>query len=153
LLASVGHYLANERDRARAEKRGGDRPLLSLDIESEEARYLVEPETSVTPEQIFERRWALTLLETALEALREAYEAKGRGYLFAQLKPLLTSEGDESYRRTADLLATTEGAVKQQVYRLRQRYRKLIRDLVAQTVAAPEEVDDELRQIKRALEQ
>jgi RNA polymerase sigma-70 factor (ECF subfamily) len=151
LLTSVGHFLSNQRDHARAKKRGGGATLLSLNLDPDDPRLVAEPQSADTPEQTFERRWALTMLATALDELRCAYELKGRGALFDQLEPCLTSDADERYREIAQRLATTEAAIKQQVYRLRRRYRQQLRDLVAQTVATPAEIDDELNHIRLAL--
>lgn len=152
LLTSVRHFLSNQRDWSRAQKRGGGATPLSLNLDPDDPRLVAEPQSTDTPEQIFERRWALTLLETVLDELRTAYQLKGRGELFDQLETFLTSEGEERYREVAQRLSMTEAAVKQQVYRLRRRFRQQLRDLVAQTVAKPEEIDDELHQIRLALE-
>jgi RNA polymerase sigma-70 factor (ECF subfamily) len=151
LLTSLGHFLSNQRDYARAQKRGGGATVLSLNLDPLDPRLVAEPQAADTPEQTYQRRWALTMLETALAGLRRAYELKGRGELFDQLEPFLTSDAEERYREIAQRLTTTEAAIKQQVYRLRRRYRQQLRDLVAQTVATPEEIDDELNHIRRAL--
>jgi hypothetical protein len=103
---------------------------------------------SVTPEQSFERRWALTLLDTVLNRLRAEHEQEGRAELFAALNPCLVGDRTaQPYAELAAKLGVSEGAVKSAVHRLRQRYRQLLRDEIAQTVAEPGEVDEELRHL------
>jgi RNA polymerase sigma-70 factor (ECF subfamily) len=154
LLAAMKHFLANERDRARAQKRGGGAivSLETLDFETAESRYRREPAHNVTAERIFERRWALTLLDRVLDRLVAEYAVAGKALLFEQLKDCLTApDSARSYAELAATLAMTEGAVKVAVHRLRRRYRELLRDEIAQTVADPREVDDEIRQLFAAL--
>jgi RNA polymerase sigma-70 factor (ECF subfamily) len=148
LLASVRHFMSNERDRARALKRGGDRPPLPLEFETAERRYSLEPRDDVTPEKLFERRWALTLLDRVVVRTREEYASTGRGELFDALRGFLTGEGDdEPYRQVGARLGMSEGAVKVAVHRLRQRFRTLMRDEIGQTVANPQEIDTEIRHL------
>ena len=157
LLTAVKHYLANEWDKATAEKRGGGRHVFSFDIDSGDAeeRYRREPAHQVTPERIYDRRWALTLLEQALAALGEESAREGKGDLFAALKSTLTADGrdltDPSYRDLAARLGTSEGALKVAAHRLRRRYRDLLRGLIADTVEREDEVDDEIRDLFDAL--
>lgn len=148
LLAAMNHFLANEWDRARAQKRGGRCRLVSLDAASAEDRYRLEPVDQLTPDRIFERRWALTLLEEVLRRLGRDYAAAGKAELFAQLKSCLTGERAAlPYARLAARLGLTEGAVKVAVHRLRQRYRQILRAEIAHTVACPEEIEDEIRHL------
>ncbi|HUY35733.1 MAG TPA: ECF-type sigma factor [Pirellulales bacterium] len=154
LLASLRHFVANERDRARAKKRGGGRCTLSLDFPSAEKRYTLEPVDDLTPERLFERQWALELLSRVLERLQTELTAAGKAAWFDALKPLLTADSHTPpYARVAERLGQSESAVKVAVHRLRRRYRRLLRDEVAQTVADPAEIDDELRQLVAALRQ
>ena len=156
LLASVKHFLANEWDRATAQKRGGGRAVFSLDIDADDAegRYKREPAHHLTPERVFDRRWALTTLEQTLAALQRASEREGKAGLFEALRPTLTSDatGDVTpYRDVADRLGMTEGAVKVAAHRLRRQYRDLLRQGIAETVERPEDVDDEIRDLFAAL--
>ena len=146
LLGAMNHFLADEWDKARAQKRGGGVPNLPMEIETAETRFLREPADTVTPEQAFERRWALTLLDKVLNRLRDGYEKDGRGELFASLAPCLIGERTaQPYAELAGKLGVTEGTVKSAVHRMRQRYRQLLREEIANTVAEPGEIEDELR--------
>jgi RNA polymerase sigma-70 factor (ECF subfamily) len=152
LLKSLQNFLSSERRRERAEKRGGGRPLLPLDFEQGEERYLKEPADTDTPERLFERRWALTLLETTLARLHDEYGESGKGALFAALQPHL--HGDSDRMPLAELavsLGTSPEAIKVAAHRLRRRYRDLLRQEISETVDSPEEVDDELRRLMNAL--
>jgi RNA polymerase sigma-70 factor (ECF subfamily) len=151
LLTACRHFLANEHDRARTLKRGGGRRILALDLGDADRRYAAEPGHEQTPERLFERRWALTLLDQVLRVLRQRYEAAGQADLFERLKGTLTGAADGAYAEAAAALGMTEGAVKVAAHRLRQRYRALLRDEIAQTVADPDEVDDEVRTLFQAL--
>jgi DNA-directed RNA polymerase specialized sigma24 family protein len=155
LLTAFKHFLSNENVRAHAQKRGGAIPALSLNTEngtafSYEGRYAAEPEAGATPEKLFERRWALALLEQTLSRVESEYDGAGKRALFDALKPALTGAG-ESHADTAARLKTTEGAIKIAAHRLRQRYRDILRAEIADTVARPEEIEDELRDLMRAL--
>ena len=148
LLSALNHFLSDEWDKARAQKRGGGVPPVPLQFDTAETRYGVEPADNVTPERSFELRWALTLLEEVLNRLRGEYEQEGKAALFTALNPCLVGERtSQPYAELAKKLGTTEGAVKAAVHRLRQRYRALLRDEIAQTVAGPDEVDEELRHL------
>lgn len=152
MLLRLKHFLINERARLRAEKRGGGRPALSLDELTAEQRYALEPADRASPDRIFERRWALTLLENVLGRLRTEWTAGGKEAQFEALKGFLSAEtGLPAYAEVGARLGLGEGAVKVAVHRLRERYRALIRDEIAQTVASPAEVDDELRQLVEVL--
>jgi RNA polymerase sigma-70 factor (ECF subfamily) len=150
LLASFGHFLSNEWDRERAVKRGGGR-VVSIDTPQVESRYAREPSHEATPERLFDRRWALTVIDRALERLCEECGRAGRGELFAILKGALAGDRGQPYSDLAARLGMTEGAVKVAVSRLRGRCRELIRDEIAQTVGSAEEIDDELRQLFASL--
>ena len=148
LLVSLKHFLANEWDRLRAEKRGGGRFFASLDTVYAESRYQREPVDDLTPEKLFERHWALTVLEQVLNRLQAEFVADGKSEHFEVLKQFLTeSRPSIPYSDVAARLATTPGAVKTAVHRLRQRYRELLRSEIAQTVADPTEIDDEIRHL------
>lgn len=152
LLSSLKHFLANEWDKARAQKRGGHVQIVPLDAPAGEKRLQFEPAAGNAPDLEFDRRWALTLLDTVLARLEREYIANGKARLFDRLKGTL---GDERsgipYPRLATELAMSEGAVRVAAHRLRQRYRELLRDEIAQTVATTAEVEDELRHLFAAL--
>ena len=152
LLAALKHFLANEWDKASAKKRGGGQIPISINLDETETSYGFEPADHTTAEKIFERRWALTLLAQVLRRLREEHVRDGREKLFEELKPTLT-EASRSvrYAEIAVRLGTSEGAVKVAVHRLRQRYREVLRAEIADTVASPGEVEDELRKLFAAL--
>jgi len=151
LLAACRHFLANQNDRAQALKRGGGLRPRSLDLADADRRYAAEPSHEQTPERLFERRWALTLLDRVLQRLRQHYETAGQLVLFERLKGSLAGETDVPHAESAAALNMTEGAVKVAAHRLRQRYRDLLRDEIARTVAEPAEVDDEVRALFAAL--
>ena len=151
LLTSMKHYAANERRAARAAKRGGATVVQSLDPESAETRYRREPADDSTPEQLFDRRWALSLLETVLQRLRQEYVARGKSELFDRLKPLLTGDKSVSLRDLGRTLDMDEGAVKVASHRLRKRYREMLLGEIRQTLDDPDEAADELRCLFSAL--
>lgn len=152
LLSSLHHYLANQWRHDQAAKRGGGR-IRSLDLTDGERRYLEEPADALTPERIYERRWAMTLLQKAVATLRSDYEASGKGRLFDVLKTYLGGdEGAVPYRDLATQLGTTEGAVKVAVHRLRQRCRECLRQTIGATVASPTDIDEELRFLFQVVE-
>lgn len=154
LLTALKHFIANERDWARALKRGGTRPPLPLDdvLRTAEGRYTIELRDEETPERIFERQWAMAVLTRVQDRLHEEAEHTGKRAQFDRLKGLLIGEGDDiGYRALAAELGTTEGALKVTVHRLRQRFKELLRDEIAHTVAHPDETGDELRYLLTAL--
>jgi RNA polymerase sigma-70 factor (ECF subfamily) len=152
LLAACAHFLSNERDRAQALKRGGGRTFLPIDFRVAEERYLCEPAHDLTAEKLFERRWALSLLELVLARLRKEYQDAAKGPLFDALKGYLLHEpGGPGYRDAAEWLGLTEGTVKISVHRLRKRYRELLREEIERTVEDPGEVEEEIRSLFRAL--
>ncbi len=148
LLVSLKHFLANERNRAAAIKRGRGQQSISLDEIFAEHRFDLEPVESLTADQIYERRWALTVLEQVLARLGDEYRGAGKAALFARLKELLADEpGRPSQAAIARELGMTENAVKQAFHRLRERYRQILREQIAHTVATPAEIEDELRHL------
>jgi len=152
LLAALNHFVSDEWDRARAEKRGGRETFISLDDQTAEDRYRQEPADELSPERIYERRWAMTLLDQVLRQLEAEFAATGRLRLFEQLKVFLLDEkGVGSYAETAARLEMTEGALRVAVHRLRQRYGELFRDEIAHTVASPDEIEDEVRHLLSVL--
>lgn len=152
LLASVTHFLANNAERQRAQKRGGGLHTVSLDWNEAEGRYRHEPVLPATPETIFERRWALTVIDRVLADLRLEWAADGRADEFDGLKACLLGTGPEGgYRSAGALLGMTEGAVKVAVHRLRRRFQRRLRSLITETVADPADVDDEIRHLIRSL--
>jgi RNA polymerase sigma-70 factor (ECF subfamily) len=152
LLSTFQHFLSKEHARATAQKRGGQRRMLSLEFQDGEHRYRHEPVDLTTAETLYERRWALTLLEQALSRLRQEFTATGKGRLFEALKGTLTGDGTgEPYEQIGRDLNLSESAVKTAAHRLRRRYQELLRTEVAQTVASPEEVEDELRDLFAAV--
>ena len=145
LLTSISNFLANEWDKARTQKRGSGR-IVSLQGDEAETGYAHEPADNLTPEQSFEWRWALALLDQVMNRLSSEFVKDGKTELFETLKPCLLGERTaQPYAILASKLIMTEGSVKVAVHRLRQRYRQLLRDEIANTVANPEEVEDELR--------
>jgi RNA polymerase sigma factor (sigma-70 family) len=148
LLTAMNRFLADEWDKARAQKRGGGEVAVPIQLNEAETRYGLDPAHSTTPEQIYERRWALAVLEEVLRRLRREYEEEGRAELFTALNPCLIGERDtQKYGELAAKLGVSEGTVKSAVHRLRQRYRQLLREEIADTVAGPGEVDEELRHL------
>lgn len=152
LLADCSHFLAHQRERDGAAMRGGGRASLSIDARDAEGRYRLEPSHERTPERLFERDWALTLLEGVLAGLRGEYERSGRSVLFEALKGVLTDgRRPVPQAELAARLGTTDAAVQVAVHRLRRRYRDALRAAIAATVADEAEVDDEIRALFAAL--
>jgi RNA polymerase sigma-70 factor (ECF subfamily) len=152
LLGAVKHFLANERQRAAALKRGGGAKVVSFDPQDAESRYLREPAHDLTPEHVFERRWALLLIERTLERVAEEMRGRGRTREFERLRPFLVEEAsDDSYRAASTELGMSEGAVKVLIHRLRRRFREQLRAAIAETVASPADVDDEIRHLFECL--
>ena len=146
LLAAMKHFLANARDHARAAKRGGGLIALPLDDEIAEARYQRETAEHVSAEQLYDQRWAQALLAQVMTRLRREMEEAGKLAQFEALKFCLTGE-KALYADVGRKLGINENAVKVAVHRLRSRYRALLRAEISETVATPEEVDDELRHL------
>lgn len=153
LLGSLNYFLADERDRGRAQKRGGGRELLSLELNEAEGRYALDATVdNYTPEKLFERRWALTLLDSVLARLADEFGEAGKGDLFQRLGSFLV-EGShgKSYREIAAETGLSEEAIKKAVQRMRQRYYELFRQEIAQTVGTSGEVEEELRHLCNVL--
>lgn len=146
LLASLKHFLANEWDRASRQKRGGGVPPLSLDWQDADTRYRIEPADLLSPDKIYDRAWAVTLLERVIARLREESAADGKALLFERLKPfLMIGRGDIPYAEAAAGLAMTEGAARVAVHRLRRRYREVLREEIGQTLSDPGQAEEEMR--------
>lgn len=153
LLASLQHYLANDFARRTTQKRGGGVLPISLEFDSAEGKYQFEPADKETPQTLFERRWALTVIERALAEVRSEWVAASRGAEFEALKACLiggTPAG--GYAAVAKDISSSEGAVRVAVHRLRRKFQKRLRDEIAETVADPSEVDDEIRFLLRVLD-
>jgi RNA polymerase sigma factor (sigma-70 family) len=152
LLGMLKNFLSDERKKAQAQKRGGGRAHISLDAASAEERFDLEPATDLTPEIIFDRRWALTVMEQTVARLREEYVAADRVELFEELKHFQPGEvAGRSYAEVAARLGLTESAAKSAIWRLRQRHGDLLREEIAHTVATPAEVDEEIRHLVAVL--
>ncbi|HMP79004.1 MAG TPA: sigma-70 family RNA polymerase sigma factor [Pirellulaceae bacterium] len=152
LLASLKNYCANQRRREQALKRGGERLTFSIDCTAGEERYGIEPQNTLTPERLFERKWALQLLERCLQRLEQEAVERGRHKIFGAVKPFLSGlDADVSYQQIADEHATTPSAVKVAVHRWRNRLRELIRSEIAETVTTSEELNQEIEQLFSAL--
>jgi len=152
LLTAFKRHLGRERDRERTQRRGGDRAKLRLDFEDGERRYSLEPSHLDTPERLFDRRWALTILSRTMERLVEEAAASGKTEQFAALMTFLPGGGDaEPQAEVAGRLGMSVGAVKVAVHRLRARYRACLRAEIAQTVDSPERIDEELTELLTSL--
>jgi DNA-directed RNA polymerase specialized sigma24 family protein len=151
LLAALDHFLAKEWHRLHRLKRGGQASTLSLDAQEAEARYTLEPPDLLTPEKVFERRWALTVLDQAMSRLCKECETKGKSALFEELKAALSGDNESGYIEIGARLSMSEGAIKVAVHRLRQRYAELLRQEIANTVSHPDEVEGEIRNLCAAL--
>jgi RNA polymerase sigma-70 factor (ECF subfamily) len=152
LLAALSHFLANEWNRARSEKRGGGRRHLPFDTVAAERLYLLEPGRGLNAEELYERNWALRLLEHVRTELRGEYARAGHAERFELLESFLPGEECPlSYAEAASRLGTPEGTLKSDVHRLKQRYGQLLREAIAHTVANPAEIEDELRYLMAVL--
>jgi RNA polymerase sigma-70 factor (ECF subfamily) len=152
LLVSLKHFLDNEWHKSQTQKRGGGHTFISWDELKPEERDSLEPRDDSTPEKVFNRRWALMLLERVMDQLRNECVAAHKGELFDKLKAYLTGdETGKSYQQLAAELNMSEGALKVTIHRLRRRFGELVRAQISKTVAGPDEVDDEIRQLFAAL--
>jgi RNA polymerase sigma-70 factor (ECF subfamily) len=148
LIVAMKRFLMNEWDKVRSQKRGGGHILISLDAELAENRYRAEPAGALPADEIYERRWALTLLEQAMARLRASYVETGREAEFGHLKTYLTADrGEVSYCGIAAALEMSEGAARVALHRLRKRFRQFFREEIAGTVSNPGEVDEEVRYV------
>jgi RNA polymerase sigma factor (sigma-70 family) len=153
LLMAMKRFLAKEWDKVKTLKRGGQVRLVPLQLDTAETRYSRQPADTCTPEQLFEKQWALALLESVLNRVRKDYAQQGKGALFHTLEPcLIGSREAQPYSALAAELGMTEGAVKMAVCRLRERYRACLKEEIAQTVASPAEVDEELNHLFQVLD-
>ena len=143
LLAAVKHFLANERDRAHALKRGGGHVPISIDLLEAESWYKPAAVETTTPESLFERRWALSVLDQVMARLRAEYSAMGKTDQFARLEALLTK--DARCEPLAQEMGVSAGALRMSLHRLRRKYRHILREEIAETVSTPTEIDDEIR--------
>lgn len=152
LLVAFKRFLANEWDRAKAAKRGGTMTFVPLDTEVAETRYAVEPAAGLSPEAMYDRRWALTLIERAMNRLREEYASGGKTAEFDALKGYLAAErGGIPYAEVSAQLGINEGAARMTVHRLRRRFREVFREEIAHTIGSQEEFEDEIRLMMTAL--
>jgi RNA polymerase sigma-70 factor (ECF subfamily) len=152
LLASIKHFIADEWDKARALKRGGGNTVISLDETTGEARYRHEPIEALDAEKLYERRWALTLLEQARERLKEEYRTAGKAALYERLQLFESGDKDTpACAAVAPALGLSESGLRTAVHRMRRRYGELVREEVAQTVSRPAEVDEEIRYLIRVI--
>ena len=146
LLASLKHFLANERDKSHAQKRGGGNANLSLDWQTADTQFQIAATDGPGPDKAFDREWALALLAKVIERLQKECEADGKAKLFDQLKIFLTAgKAESAQREIAGALGMDEGAVRVAVHRMRKRYRQLLRDEIANTLADAAMVDEEMR--------
>jgi DNA-directed RNA polymerase specialized sigma24 family protein len=148
LLTALKHFLSKEWDKAKAKKRGGGRAPIPLDFASDDSRCSTEPAGGLTPEEVFDRRWAETLLDQVMKRLEREFADVGKQSQFRQLKPFIIGQHEgATYADAGEVLGTTEAAAKMAVHRMRRRYRRLLREEVSQTVAAPSDIDDEIRDL------
>ena len=146
LLASLKHFLANEWDRAHRQKRGGGATLLSLDWQNADTRYQIDPADHLSPDKLYDRAWAVTLLERVITRLRAEHSEDAAA--FEQLKPfLMVGRNEVPYAQAAAKLSMTEGTMRVAVHRLRRRYRELLREEIRQTLSDPNQVEEEMRSL------
>jgi DNA-directed RNA polymerase specialized sigma24 family protein len=151
LLAALKHFLANEWDKAQRQKRGGGVAPLSLDWQGADTRYQIDPADQLSPDKLYDRAWAVTLLEQVITRLRAECVIEGKAGVFEQLKPfLMVGKGDIPYAEAAGKLGLNEGAARVAVHRLRKRYRELLREEIAQTLSDPADLDEEMRALFKA---
>jgi RNA polymerase sigma-70 factor (ECF subfamily) len=152
LLVALKRFLANEWDRANRQKRGGGAPPLSLDWQDAESRYQIAPADNLSPDKLYDRAWAVVVLERVITRLRDESGTEGKAGQYEQLKPfLMMGKSEMPYAQAAVALKMTEGAVRVAVHRLRRRYRELLREEIAQTLANPAQADEEMQALFSAL--
>jgi RNA polymerase sigma factor (sigma-70 family) len=153
LMSAVKRFVAKQVEKQSTRKRGGDRSFFSLNIDDAEQRYQLEPVDGWSAEKLFERRWALAVLQQALDRLLEQHEKKGKMELYLALQPTLSGipMTNQQYSEIAERFGMTEGAVKVSALRMREKYRDAIREIVSQTVAETDYVTDELDELLAAL--
>jgi RNA polymerase sigma factor (sigma-70 family) len=147
LLGALKHFLSHEWSRAHARKRGSGREAMRLEFGEAETRYSLEPAHEMTAEKMFERQWALTVLELALKDLGEQSARNGKERHFSRLKGFLAGGTASAYREAGDELGLNEGAVRVMVHRLRRKYRELVRGQIRMTVGSADDVEDEVRHL------
>jgi len=148
LLTACKHFLSKQRDKARAQKRGGGRKPLSLDLALGESRYVAEPADTLTPEQLYDREWAVDLLKRVISRLEEEMVKSGKSDWFERLKAFIVAGHENTtYGEVAESLGTTEAAIKMAVHRMRKRYGKLLREEIAETLEHGADVEDEIRSL------
>ena len=152
LLVALKHFLSNEWDRANCQKRGGGIRPLSLDWQDANTRYQINPADHLSPDKLYDRAWAVTMLERVITRLRDESSAEGKGRLYEQLRTfLMMGKNDIPYAKAAAALEMTEGAVRVAIHRLRRRYRELLREEIAQTLSDPAQADEEMQALFSAL--
>lgn len=152
LLVAVKRFLANEWDRANRQKRGGGVMPLSLDWQDADSRYQINPADNLSPDKLYDRAWAVIVLERVITRLRDENGAESKAKLYEQLKPfLMMGKSEIPYAQAAAALKLTEGAVRVAVHRLRRRYRELLREEITQTLANPAQADEEMQSLFNAL--
>jgi RNA polymerase sigma-70 factor (ECF subfamily) len=152
LLTAFKHFLSHEWDRAKAQKRGGGRQPISLDFDGADSRFRLEPYTELTPDEIYERQWAISLLQNVMDRLAAEFADGGKAAHFNLLKDFIVGDpGHRTYAEVAVKLGISPAAVKMAASRMRRRYRELLRDQIANTVASTEDVDEEIRDLFTAL--
>ena len=152
LLGALQHFLADERDREHALKRGGGHVTISRDLETAEQRYALEPAHDLTPERLFDRRWASTVIALVMAELRRQFVAEGKADLFERLKPFLVSDpSDATQAQAATELGISPGAARVALHRMRRRYGELLREQIAETVSSPDQIDEEIRDLFAAI--
>jgi RNA polymerase sigma-70 factor (ECF subfamily) len=151
LLVRLKHFLSDQRKKSHAQKRGGGQHLLSLDAALAEEWFSFEPAAGISPEASFDRAWAMAVMEQSVARLRQEYAAGNRVELFEAIKHFQSGEAADSYAEAATRLGLSEGAIKSAIYRLRQRHRELLREEIAQTLATPAELEEEIRYLIKML--
>lgn len=152
LLVVAKRFLANEWDRAHSQKRGGGAPLLSLDWQDADSRYQIDPADTLSPDKLYDRAWAVTVLERVITRLRDESSGDDKGRVYEQLKPfLMVGKSEIPYAQAAATLQLSEGAVRVAVHRLRRRYRELLRDEISQTLSDPAQAEEEMQALFTAL--
>jgi len=147
LLASMKNFLSNEREREQAQKRRAENPAFTVSLDGADELYRREASQELNAEELFEKRWALTVLARAVDRLGQEYDQLGRGDLFERLRGLLTGDAEDSYAEIAAALDMKQGAVKTAIHRMRNRLGRVLREEVAQTVSDPDQLDDEIRHL------
>lgn len=151
LLTALDHFLVNEYRKGQAVKRGGGAKHIAIDVADAESRIGVQPATNMTPEDEFEKRWAVVMLSGVYDVLQNEQTDEDRRNLFAELREFLPGNTDVPYAVVAEKLKMSDGAIKVAIHRLRRRFGQLLRNEIAQTVASVDEVDDEIRRLQIAL--